>query len=92
MTEPTDDLLIESLLIEYITKELATSPEMLPIRRDTRLFESYVLDSLSLLQLVLHIEKRFRIVVKPDEMVPQNFETIAAICKYLRTKLARTSE
>ena len=92
MTEPTDNLSVESLLVEYITREIVTSPEMLPIRRDTRLLESKILDSLSLLKLVLHIEKRFGVVVRPDELVPQNFETITAICEYLRTKMVRAPE
>lgn len=86
MTEPTDSPLVESLLIEYLTQELATSPKMLPILRDTQLLESRILDSLSVLKLVLYIEKRFGVVVPPEELVPENFETVASISAYLRKK------
>jgi acyl carrier protein len=86
VTEPTDISLVESLLTEYITNEFAPSPEFLPIKQDTSLLESRILDSLSILKLVLFIEKRFGVVVAPDELVPENFETIALISSYLRKK------
>jgi len=89
MTLPDDSnrgTTIESVIDSYITRELVTKPELLPLRNDSPLIESGILESLSILKLVLFLEKKFEIVVSPAELIPMNFETIDAICVFLRTK------
>jgi len=56
------------------------------LKNDTLLFESGILDSLSLLKLVLFLEKQFGVVVPAEELVPDNFKSVDAICVYLRSK------
>jgi len=34
----------------------------------------------------VYLEKEFGVVVPADELVPENFKTIDAICNYLRSK------
>ena len=51
----------------------------------TSLLETGVLDSLSLLRLVVFIQERFGIVVDDVDLVPENFDTVDAICAYLRS-------
>ena len=78
-----DSEIIASTLNSYITTELVTKSELLPLKNETRLIESGILDSLSLLKLVLFIEKKFGLKVEPDELVPENFETIGTICTFI---------
>jgi acyl carrier protein len=74
---------IESLIEEYITNEAAPNPDLLPIGRDTKLIESGILDSLSILKLVAFLEERFDVKVAPEDIVQENFETIGAISRYI---------
>lgn len=77
---------MESIINAYISRELVSRPEQLPLQNDTQLLESAILDSLSLLKLVLFLEEQFGVVVAPDDLIPKNFETVDAICAYLRTQ------
>lgn len=74
---------MESVINAYISRELANKPELLPLKNDTSLLESGILDSLSLLKLVLFLEEQFGVAVGAEDLVPENFETINAICAYL---------
>jgi acyl carrier protein len=77
---------MEDAINGYITNELVTRPNLLPIRNDTRLMRSRILDSLSLMRLVTYLEDHFQIVIDVEEVVPENFETVDAICKYVKMK------
>jgi len=46
---------------------------------NTDLIEQGVIDSLSLLRLTTFLEQNCRIVVEDEEIVPENFRTLAAI-------------
>ncbi len=77
---------MESVVNDYISRELVSKPELLPLKNDTLLLEAGILDSLSVLRLVLFLEQQFSIVVAPEELIPENFETVEAICAYLRAQ------
>jgi len=77
---------VESVINDYISRELVSKPELLPLKNDTPLLETDTLDSLSVLRLVLFLEQQFGIVVAPEELIPENFETVEAICAYLRAQ------
>ena len=76
---------MEAVINEYISKELVQDSALLPLGNATSLLETGVLDSLSLLRLVVFIQERFGIVVDDVDLVPENFDTVDAICAYLRT-------
>lgn len=47
---------------------------------------SGILDSLTLLRLVVMIEERFGVAVEDGELIPDNFETINRIKAFLESK------
>lgn len=51
------------------------------------LFESGLLDSLNLVQLLLHIEDRFRVCVRLDEIELDDLRSIEAIARLLARQL-----
>jgi acyl carrier protein len=75
---------MESVLNDYISREVVSNPALLPLQHDTPLLELGILDSLALLKLTLFVEERFGVVVAPEELIPENFATVDAICAYLR--------
>ena len=74
---------MESVINHYVSRELVDKPELLPLKNDTPLLESEILDSLAVLKLVLFLEEQFGVVVGPEDLIPENFETVDAICSYL---------
>jgi len=86
MTGESRDTIAESSIIDFITKEIVTRPELLPIGLDTQLIESGILDSLSILRLVSFIEDKFSVKVSPEDVVGENFETVKSIIGFVIAK------
>lgn len=77
---------MESIINTYISGELVSKPEFLPLRNNSSLLASGILDSLSVLKLVLFLENQFGVVVNPEDLIPTNFDTVDAICTYLQAQ------
>lgn len=72
---------MEDFLIEKI-EELAFTK----VTKSEKLWESKILDSISIVELVVEIENEFSIKVPFNEIVVENFETIELIMKYIESK------
>jgi acyl carrier protein len=76
---------MEDIILTYISQELVNKPEVLPLNNDSSLLEAGILDSLSLLKLLLFLEENFDILMDDVDVVPENFDTVTSICKYIRS-------
>ena len=52
------------------------------------LLESGVLDSMTMVDLIAHLEQTYGIQVAEDDMMPENFDSIDAIVNYVSHKQA----
>ena len=77
---------MESIINAYISRELVSKPELLPLKNDSSLLASGILDSLAVLKLVLFLEEQFGITVAAEDLIPAHFETVEAICTYLQAR------
>jgi acyl carrier protein len=77
---------VETVINDYISRELVQDPALLPLADETPLLESGILDSLTLLRLVVFLEERFGITMGDADLLPQNFASVNTICAYLRTR------
>ena len=75
----------EQTLQKYITETLLLGKKA-SIGVNDSLINSGTLDSLTLLELIAFVEKQFDIEVRESEMVPDNFQTIAAITALIDRK------
>jgi len=82
---------LEAVINDYISRELVQDSALLPLEDDTSLLETGVLDSLSLLRLVVFVQERFGIMVDDIDLVPEHFDSVDSICAYLRTRAAETA-
>jgi len=80
---------VETVINDYISRELVRDPALLPLADDTSLLESGILDSLSVLRLIVFLEERFQIPVGDRDLLPENFASVNAICCYLRARETR---
>ncbi len=80
---------VETVINEYISQELVRDPALLPLADEAPLLDSGILESLSLLRLVIFVEERFGVTMDDDaEMLPEHFASVDAICAYLRSREA----
>ena len=56
------------------------------IRDDDPLLRTGILDSLGILEVVAFVEGEFGITVADEELVPESFETIATIARFVDGK------
>ena len=64
---------METIINDYISRELVQDPALLPLSNETSLLEGGILDSLSLLRLVIFLEEQFKISVGDADLLPENF-------------------
>lgn len=77
---------MENVVNDYISREIVQDPAQLPLSNETPLLEYGILDSLSLLQLVVFLEERFKVTVDETDLLPENFASVNTICAYLRAR------
>ena len=77
---------METIINDYISREFVQDPALLPLANDTSLLENGVIDSLSLLRLVVFLEERFGITMGDADLLPENFASVNTICAYLRAR------
>ena len=57
-----------------------------PLDDSTSFMESGIIDSTGMLELILFIEHRFAIKVEPQEMVPENLDSISRLVRFIKDK------
>ena len=77
---------MEAVINDYISRELVQDASLLPLDNTTELLETGILDSLSLLRLVMFVQDQFGIVVDDLDLVPEHFASVDDICAYLRSR------
>jgi acyl carrier protein len=83
---------MESVINDYISREIVQDQALLPLSNDTSLLEGGILDSLSLLRLVVFLEEQFNITVGEADLLPENFDNVNTICAYLRARQPGTQD
>jgi acyl carrier protein len=83
---------VETVINDYISREFIRDPALLPLADDASLLDSGILDSLSLLRLVVFLEERFAITMGDADLLPDNFASVNAICAYLRAREPRKQQ
>jgi acyl carrier protein len=71
--------------IRKVVAEVAKKPA--EVDRDDSLFESGFLDSFALVGLLSGLEKEFGIKIPDGDLIPQRFDSIARIERYLASFL-----
>ena len=77
---------MESVINDYSSREIVQDQAVLPLSNDTSLLKGGILDSLSLLRLVVFLQERFQLTVDETDLLPENFDSVDAICAYLRAR------
>ncbi len=77
---------METIINDYITRELVQDVALLPLANATSLLETGILHSLSMLSLAVFLRERFRVTVEDADLISENFDSVDAICAYLRAR------
>jgi acyl carrier protein len=53
---------------------------------DDSFLENGIIDSTGILELIGFIEEEFGIDVRDEDLIPQNFDSISKLCRYIATR------
>lgn len=78
-----NNLIVENQLRDLMVKvwQLAMKPEEIPDREDT--LEKLGINSVNVLELLIHIEKKFDIVINDDDLSAELVGSIASLANYI---------
>ena len=77
----------EELLRKYIADNILYSDHGYPYTDDDSFLMNKILDSTSILELVLFLEEEYSIFIEDSEIVPENFDSIRKLSYFTRSKI-----
>ncbi|VAX32468.1 Acyl carrier protein [hydrothermal vent metagenome] len=57
---------------------------------DDSLLEKGIIDSTGVLELVAFLEKKYKIDIEDEDLVPENLDSIINIVRFVKTKMSRS--
>jgi len=80
---------IEKRIFEYISDQFIFENHNITLNSKTALLESRIIDSLGILQVIEFLEREFEIIVEETEMIPENFDSIENMSRFIRNKVEK---
>ena len=77
---------IESAISGYIAQNILFSKNGYPYPSDASFLENGIVDSMNVLELVMFVEENFNVKVADTDIVPDNFDSVARLAAYVRTR------
>ncbi len=79
---------IEKQIRRYIADNFLFSDDGYQLPDDTSFLEEGIVDSTGVLELVMFVEETFNVTVEDEEIMPENFDSVAQLAAYIRRKSA----
>lgn len=80
----TEVLGIEAQVRGYILENLLFSSDAAELPNDASLLDRGIIDSTGVLEIVLFLEGEFAIQIKASEMLPENFDSVNNIVRFVQ--------
>ncbi len=74
-------------LIQFISTKSKIRKEELS--KDTEVYESGIVSSLTMLELMSYIENKYSIIISPEELTEDNFSKVQTIAAFIEKKLEK---
>ena len=79
---------VEEQIKSYILENFLFSDDGNELAEDASFLEEGIVDSTGVLELVMFVEETFDLSVEDEEIVPDNFDSVAQLAAYIRRKAA----
>ncbi len=82
---------IESQIQQYIAENLLFS-DRYPYESDTSFLREGILDSMGVMELVTYVAMAFRIQVDPEDVTPENFDSVNRLANFIRQRQSQAAK
>ncbi len=79
----------ETLIQNFILENLLFTDDASQLPVNASFLEEGIVDSTGVLELVMFVEETFDVTVEDEEIVPENFDSVAQLTRYVRLKRAK---
>jgi acyl carrier protein len=79
----------ESRIREFILENFMIGENEENLNSNDSFLEKGIIDSTGILELVMFVEETYGIEVEDDEVIPENFDSVAKLGAYVRKKTAK---
>ena len=88
----TNDMIMElkENIRQYIATNMLFSDKGFPHSDDASFLEEGIIDSVGFMELVAYVQQTFGIEVGPEDLVPDNFDSVNKLARYVSAKQAAT--
>ncbi len=87
-TKLTDEK-IKLKIVKFIKNNFPLNDEL---NDDDSFFDSGIIDSIGVLELVAFIEKKFNVKIDDEELIPDNLDSVNRILNFIKDKLSKSVE
>lgn len=77
---------IENSICAYILENFLFTNDDSQLKDDASFLEEGIVDSTGVLELVMFVEETFNITVEDEEILPDNFDSVTQLARYVRLK------
>lgn len=78
---------VKGQIRQYIAENFLFSDDGNQLSESASFLEEGIVDSTGVLELVMFVEETFGIVVEDEEIVPENFDSVAQLAGYVQRKM-----
>jgi len=87
-TKLTDEK-IKLKIVKFIKNNFPLNDEL---NDNDSFFDSGIIDSIGVLELVAFIEKKFNVKIDDEELIPDNLDSVNRILNFIKDKLSKSVE
>ncbi len=82
---------VETEIRRYILENFLFTDDESVLRDDASFLEEGIVDSTGVLELVMFVEETFGIEVADEEIVPENFDSVEKLARYVRARIGEAT-
>ena len=82
---------IEHLIRRYILENFLFTNDNRQLEDHVSFLEEGIVDSTGVLELVMFVEETFGVSVKDEDIVPENFDSVAQLAHYVQLRMGATA-
>lgn len=75
---------VEEKIRDYIATNILFTKKGYPYEDSTSFLDNGIVDSVNVMELVMFVEETFQIKVKDEDIVPDNFDSVACLSSYVK--------
>ncbi len=74
---------VEEVIRQYIAQNILFNNKGYPFPDDASFLENGIIDSMNVMELIMFVEETFGLEVADEDIVPDNFDSVAKIAAYV---------